>query len=174
MSSFVFGKLPQISDFPCEQVTPAVLHLLEICHHQRDRIQALCDEIARLKGQPPKPKLKPSRLETGKKKGIARPSRRVKRSKTRELAIHETVVVAPEEVPPGSCFKGYEEFTVQDLRIDVHNTRYRLERWEGPRGERLVGALPPEVGGLHFGLTLRSFILYQYHHAHVTQPLLLE
>jgi hypothetical protein len=174
MSSFVVGKLPQISDFPCEQVTPAVLHLLEFCHHQQERIQELCDEIARLKGQAPKPKLKASNLEAGEKKRSERPSRRVKRNKTPELTIHETVVVAPEEVPSGSRFKGYEEFTVQDLRIDVHNTRYRLERWEGPRGERLVGALPPEVGGLHFGLTLRSFILYQYHHAHVTQPLLLE
>ena len=37
-----------------------------------------------------------------------------------------------------------------------------------------MGTLPADVGGVHFGANLRSFILYQYHHAHVTQPLILE
>lgn len=38
----------------------------------------------------------------------------------------------------------------------------------------LVGQLPAEISGQHFGPQLRSFVLYQYYHAHVTQPLLLE
>jgi hypothetical protein len=63
---------------------------------------------------------------------------------------------------------------VQDIRIGVHNTRYRLERWVTPEGVSLIGQLPAEIGGVHFGPQLRAFILYQYHHAHVTQPLLLE
>jgi hypothetical protein len=63
---------------------------------------------------------------------------------------------------------------VQELRIGVHNTRYRLERWVTPEGVSLIGQLPAEIGGVHFGPQLRAFILYQYHHAHVTQPLLLE
>jgi hypothetical protein len=33
--------------------------------------------------------------------------------------------------------------------------------------------LPKGITG-HWGSTLRSYILYQYHHQHVTQPLLLE
>jgi hypothetical protein len=174
MSSTGPRKLPQISDFPPEQVTPAVLMLLEICHYQQEQIQELRDEIARLKGQKPKPKIRPSKLEGGEKKGRGKRSRRGKRSKTRDLEIHETVVVPPRGIPKGSRFKGYEDFTVQEIQIDLHNTRYRLERWETPTGERLVGTLPAEVGGVHFGPTLRSFILYQYHHAHVTQPLILE
>ena len=177
MSSASRRKLPQIWDFPPDQVTPAVLTLLEICHHQQEQIQALRDEIALLKGQKPKPKIKPSTLESGKKKKKRRDKRgrRGKRGKTSELEVHEEVCIPPEEeVPEGSRFKGYDDFTVQDIRIELHNTRYRLERWETPAGERLVGQLPAEVGGVHFGPTLRSFILYQYHHAHVTQPLLLE
>ena len=174
MSSTGPRKVPQVSDFPPDQVTPAVLTLLEICRYQQEQIQELRDEIARLKGQKPKPKIKPSKLEGGEKKRREKRSRRGKRSKTRELEIHETVVIPPEEIPEGSRFKGYEDFTVQDIRIELHNTRYRLERWEAPTGERLVGTLPAEVGGVHFGATLRSFILYQYHHAHVTQPLILE
>lgn len=170
-------KLPQISDFSPEEVTPAVLMLLELCHYQQEQLQALRDEIARLKGQKPKPKIKPSKLESGKKGEPRRKDkgfRRGKRKKTRELEIHEERYIAPEEIPKGSRFKGYEDFTVQDIRIKVHNTRYRLERWETPDGERLVGKFPSEVGGGHFGQTLRAYILYKYHHARVTQPLILE
>ena len=44
------------------------------------------------------------------------------------------------------------------------------QRWiSGHHGE-----LPAAVaGGGHFGATMRSFILYQYYHALVTEPLLL-
>ena len=48
MSSKNGRKLPLLSDFPVKQVTPAVLILLEICHKQAEKIQALRDEIARL------------------------------------------------------------------------------------------------------------------------------
>jgi hypothetical protein len=179
MSSDGLPKLPEIpklSELPAEQVTPAVLTLLEICHHQQEQLQQLRDEVARLKGEKPKPKIKPSTLEKppkGENKG-KRPKKRNKRRKTSDLLIHETVRLAPEQVPEGSRFKGYEDFVVQDLRIELHNTRYRLERWESPSGERLVAGLPLELGGGHYGPTLVSYILHQYHHAHVTQPLLLE
>ena len=174
MSSIGLPKLPQISDFPPDQVTPTALMLLEICHQQQEQIQELRDEIARLKGLKPKPKIKPSKLESGTKKKRNKPGRSGKRSKTRNLEIHETVLIPPEKIPKGSKYKGYEDFTVQDIRIELHNTCYRLERWETPTGERLMGKLPKDVGGEHFGATLRSFILYQYHHCHVTQPLIWE
>ena len=38
----------------------------------------------------------------------------------------------------------------------------------------LTAALPPDQAGSHFGPALRSFILYQHHHCHVTQPKLRE
>ncbi|WP_291994104.1 transposase [Candidatus Accumulibacter sp. ACC003] len=158
-------------------MTPAVVLLLELCHGQQEQIQALRDEVARLKGEKPKPVIKPSALEgerTGQKKG-RKPRSRGKRHKTAELEIHESVKRQPAEgVPPNSRFKGYQDFVVQDIRIGVHNTRYRLERWVTPEGVSLIGQLPAEIGGVHFGPQLRTFILYQYHHAHVTQPLLLE
>jgi len=169
-------NIPQLGDLPADQVTPVVLTLLEICHHQREQIQQLRDEIARLKGGQGKPKIKPSALEhpgPGKDKG-KRPKKRRKRRKTHQLRIHETVRIAPEAVPEGSRFKGYEDFTVQDIRIELHNTRFRLERWLSPSGERLVGKLPSELGGGHYGATLIAYILHQYHHAHVTQALLVE
>jgi hypothetical protein len=66
------------------------------------------------------------------------------------------------------------DFVVQDLRIAAHNTRYRLEVWQTPDGERLVGTLPSDLYGGHFGADLRRDVLHQHHHCQVTQPLLHE
>ena len=177
MSTETPTKLPGIPDIPADQRTPAVVQLLELCHRQQEQIQALRDEVARLKGQKPKPVIKPSALE-GERSGAKKarlPKRRGKRHKTAKLEIHESVKVQPAaDIPQNSRFKGYQDFVVQDIRIGVHNTRYRLERWVTPEGVSLIGQLPAEIGGVHFGPQLRAFILYQYHHAHVTQPLLLE
>lgn len=158
-------------------MTPAVVMLLEFCHWQQEQIQALRDELARLKGQKPKPVIKPSALEGDR---VGRPKEKAaklhaKRSKTVRIEIHESIDVPPQGgVPPNSRFKGYQDFVVQDIRIQLHNTRYRLARWVTPKGMNLIGQLPAEISGLHFGPQLRSFVLYQYYHAHVTQPLLLE
>ncbi|EAR22874.1 hypothetical protein [Nitrococcus mobilis] len=178
MSTSGSRKPPQISDFPPQEVTPAVLLLLEICYQLHEESQALRDEIARLKGGNPKPPIKPSKLESAEQDAERHKDKRRgkhKRSKTQRLEIHDEIVLAPVPAPPaGSRFKGYDEFTVQDLHIGAHNTRYRLERWVTPQGEMLRGQLPAALGSGHFGPTLRAFILYQYHHAHVTQPLLRE
>jgi hypothetical protein len=77
-------------------------------------------------------------------------------------------------VPEGARFKGYCDFVVQDLGIQPHNIRYRLEVWQTPAGERLRGALPASLEGGHVGLERRRYVLYQHHHCHVTQPLVHE
>ena len=172
----------QIPEIPEDEKTPTVSELLgvleqqsAIIRHQAEVIQQLRDEIARLKGEKPKPQIRPSLLEKGDKGSNSSGKRpgSEKRSKTAELVIHETIRIAPPMIPPGSLFKGYQPYTVQDIEIRPHNVRYLLERWQTPDGSYLVGQLPPEVKG-HFSSTLKSYILYQYYHCHVTQPLLLE
>jgi hypothetical protein len=171
-------RVPKLWELPpSEQLNPTVLVLLEICRRQQEENQLLKDEIARLKGNKPRPTIRPSVLEGGPKREPEGPSAgrgKNKRRKTRLLPVHESVVIRPEHVPQGSRFKGYREFTIQDLRIEAHNTRYCLERWKTPSGEEVVGRLPAACLGGHFGPTLVSFILYQYYHAQVTQPLMLE
>ncbi|MGC1951537.1 MAG: hypothetical protein WA970_02920, partial [Gammaproteobacteria bacterium] len=54
----------------------------------------------------------------------------------------------------------YQDYVVQDLTIRPHNIRYRLERWQTPEGQSIIGQLPQPVRGQHFGPTLKSFILY--------------
>lgn len=168
-------KIPYI---PEEERTPLVVALLEIIRFQQEEIQELRDEIARLKGQKPKPKIKPSALE-GQQGGRAEQAGSTKSpgSAKRHKAptIHETVILRAHDVPNGSRFKGYEDFTVQGLVVEPHNTLYRRERWQAPSGDSIVAPLPDEVKALgHFDASLQRFVLYQYHHCHVTQPLLLE
>ena len=173
-------KLPEIFE---SEKTPIVLELMGIIEqqsafikHQMEVIQQLKDEIAQLKGQKPKPRIRPSQLEKNRKKDTSPSTKRPgseKRSKTANLDIHETIRIAPESIPPGSIFKGYKSYTVQGIEIKPHNIRYLLERWKTADGSYLVGRLPSEIQG-HFSPTLKSYILYQYYHCHVTQPLLLE
>jgi len=173
-----------------EQLLVQLEHLLEENRRQAEIIQQMRDEIAVLKGQKAKPKFKPSGMDTetepdgdtdgsdaddqddGRERKRAGSS---KRSKTQQLTIHETIKVAPQApIPERSRFKGYRDFIVQDLRIQPHNTCYRLEVWQTPDGERLLGELPANLNGGHFGAELRRYALYQHHHCHVTQPLLHE
>lgn len=138
----------------------------------KETVQHLRNEIAILKGIKPKPKMEPSQLGKDKKKNTSgkRPGSE-KRQKTAALKIHETKTVRPKNLPPDAQFKGYREFTIQDLLITAHNTLYRLERWESADGQPIEAQLPSHLNG-HFGNALKSYILYQYHQCHVTQPLL--
>jgi|GEM_PF-6532101 len=52
----------QIKNIPESEKTPLVIILLEIIQQQAEEIQHLKDETARLKGQKPKPRIKPSNL----------------------------------------------------------------------------------------------------------------
>jgi hypothetical protein len=173
------ANMPRIPDIPEQERTPFVTQLLEVIRYQAEIIQSQRDEIAVLKGNKPKPQIKPSKMEKGPKKDDGEPTSGGKRpgsmkiSKTKELLIHETIPIKAENVPEGSKFKGYKEFTTQGLIIKSHNTKYLMERWETPDGSYVEGKLPPEVRG-HFSSKLISYILYLYHQCHVTQPLLLE
>src|SRR3954454_14506072 len=167
-----------LPDIPEADATPLVRQLLEIIRSQQERIQQLEDEIARLKGLKTRPVIAPSRLESPPrqppKPGQKRPGS-AKRPKTAQLIITAEVVVPVPDVPPEATFKGYEDFIVQDLIIRPQVTRYRRERWQTADGQNLLSPLPNEVvPGSHFGPDLICFILHQYHHQHVTQPLLLE
>jgi hypothetical protein len=184
-------KLPSLPDIPENEQTPvvkALLVLLEECiqviQQQAEEIDILKDEVRVLKGEKKRPTFKPSQLDketdktndsdsvpTTKKK---RPGSK-KRAKNVTLVIHQERVIQPtDDIPSGSRFKGYRDFVVQELRIETQNTRYRLACWVTPDGHTLTGQLPNELNGRHYGPHVLSYILYQHHHCHVTQPLLLE
>jgi hypothetical protein len=167
-----------LPDIPEAEATPLVRQLLEIIRSQQERLQQLEDEIARLKGLKTRPVIAPSRLETPPPRppelGQKRPGS-TKRPKTAQLIITDEVVVPLANLPPEATFKGYEDFVVQDLILKPRVILYRREHWLTPDGRSLVAPFPTDVlPGSHFGPDLICFILHQYHHQHVTQPLLLE
>jgi Transposase IS66 family len=167
-----------IPKIPEEEKTELVVLLLEVIRQQGELIQELKDEIARLKGHNPRPRISPSQLEPPRKiksKGgnKKRPGSR-KRHKSAELVIHEERKMPARDIPEGASFKGYKDFIVQGLVLKAHNIRYLLECWQKPDGGYVIAELPAELCGKHFSPELIRFVLYQYHHCHVTQPLLLE
>jgi len=163
------GKIPE------EQKTPLVMDLLHVIGQMAEQNERLREEVARLKEHKGKPKIPPSRLEKDPKEKQEKDKKKrpgsKKRDKTKQLTIHETISVLPKEIPPGSTRAGYDDWIVQGLKIELHNVCYRLECWMTPDGKLIKGELPDSVDG-HFDVMLRSFILQQYHHGHVTQPLI--
>jgi hypothetical protein len=145
-----------------------------------EEIQRLRDEIARLKQVPEKPDIKKGKNKDeddepksggGGKRGGSRKERR--RQKKHGIQIHETKVIAPPGLPPGAKLLDVQEYTVQDIEIKNKNTRYMIQRWLLPDGTVVRGDLPIDVVG-HYGIELRKYVLYQFHHNRVTEPLLLE
>ena len=196
MKPVTLPPLPTLAEIPEAERTATVTLLLSICQQQQkqlaeqaeqlalqsEQIQRLKDEIAVLKGEKPRPKLKPSGLNSpppeSATEGEDKPPRqrgKPVRKKTQELAIHQEQRIEPEEpLPAGAQFKGYEDFVVQELVVELKNTRYRRACYAGPAGERIIGPLPLAVQGSHFGPTLRSYILSQHYEQHVPQKLLLK
>jgi len=178
-------ELPEIRP---EERTPVVEALLALLRQVLDRVaqleetnQQLRDEIARLKGQKPRPTIQPSTLEAGPPappgpKDGKRPGS-AKRPKTAELTIHHEVPLHPVDLPEGATFRGFEGYVVQELLIHSDNTRYLRARYDLPAGGSVLASFPagvlPVEGG-HFGANLVAYLLDQYHQAQVTEPLLLE
>ena len=166
-------------EIPAEERTPLVDCLLRVIQQQGAEIRGLRDEIARLKGLPPRPTIRASTLNaphpdpSHKKKHRGKRPGSAKRQKTDELTIHETIPVPLEELPEGTQQNGYEDFVVQELKIEAHNVCYRRLRYLLPDGSSRTAPLPAHVQG-HFGAGLRSYVLYQHHQNGVTQPLIHE
>jgi hypothetical protein len=174
-------ELPQIRP---EERTPLVESLLALIQQLLDRvqhleetIQQLRDENAILKGQKPRPQIRPSRLEsatpTPRPEGPKRPGSE-KSSKNSRLTLVDHVLTIT-DLPMGAVVKGYEPYVVQELTVTCQATRYWRARYALPEGGSLLAPLPAEViPGSHYGPGLISYILSQYYDAHVTQPLLLQ
>jgi hypothetical protein len=166
-------------EVPAEERTPLVDHLLRVIEELRAENRQLREEIGRLKGLPRRPTIRPSTLNAPhpdpahKKKRRGKRPGSTKRHKTGELIIHETIPVPLEGLPEGARQNGYEEFVVQDLKIEAHNVCYRRLRYLLSDGTSQTAPLPADVQG-HFGAGLRSYVLYQHHQNGVTQPLIRE
>src|SRR3954466_3545560 len=144
-----------------------VLELLGKVAALEQTVAAQCAEIARLQGLKGRPPLnRGGRGRASEPKPPSPPKGRRGPVRPR-VAIEDQVIEAT--VPPGSRFKGYADFLVQDLVLRVRCIRYRRERWLTPAGHLIVAPLSGGVDG-HCGPELRRFVLAQYHQGQVTVP----
>ena len=134
--------------------------------------QAVKDELARLKGLPPRPPFKPSGMDKstdakepetggGKKRSLRRRGNQLDR-----LKIGATVVMKA-DAPAGSRNKGFEDVVVQDLSLSPQVTRYRRECWETPDGKTIIADLDPAIVG-GYGPNLHRFVLALHFSGQVT------
>lgn len=165
-------KLPEI---PEDQKTPLVTLLLRIIQEQAEEIALLKNEIAELKGYNKRPKIPPSKVsKDAKNKEKPKDRGNLQTLNSRKQRKKELRIIQPNFVPKGSRFKGYDEYYVQDLRIESVEIKFRLAVYIAPDGSRIRANLPAEYSHGHFSAELQAHCITQYFQCHVTEPLLLE
>ena len=139
----------------------------------QEKIKILEDEIAKLRKTPKPPKFRPNGMQP---RNRAKSPKDDKNNGTSfpenpSLAMKETseVVIQPSNIPIGSQFKGYQTFTIQDIKLTAVEKIYKLAVWQSPNGEVFRGKLPDELKGKHFGPTLGAFTTNLYAQG-MTQP----
>ncbi len=165
---------PDLDDLSNAELKALVIELLGRVAELTRIVSEQRDEIARLKGLKGRPDIKPPSKPSGMAQAShSKASSDPKRGdKTAKRVITE-VRILEVPVPPGSRFKGYEDFVVQDISLRPHVVRYRRERWLTPDGRTVVAPLPSSING-HFGAELRRFVLVQHHQGQVTVARLAE
>lgn len=134
----------------------------EICK-LKNIIDKLKDEISRLNKTPKRPKFGKNNMEPRNRgNGSSQNSTRNNKSICIPEKKQEEIKIAARKVPEGSRFKGYTKFKVQDVKINVKETIYKLEVWQSPNGKIIRAKLPKELRGKHFGSELRTLIINFY------------
>jgi hypothetical protein len=158
----------RIEDPYAKQCVLTLLNLTESHLKQnallQEQVQILRDEIARLKGQQGKPDLKPNKpaLDHSSEAQRRLPTVWQKRPKRDFLKVTRTcdVPVDLTTLPSDAEFKGYEEFTVQDLKLVAETVCFRREKYYSPSTKKTYLAPLPEGYDTHFGPNLKSLSLW--------------
>ena len=167
-----------------QQMAPWLKSLIALCEEQariiqaqaeeivqcKQTIQELRDELNRLKKQPKRPKFRPGKTSKNNKSKGSDGS-----LSSLQFAIipkkQEEVIVRAPDVPSGAVFKGYQEYSIQELEFVPKDVTYKLEVWQIPGGKVFRASLPETLEGSHFGPTLRSFV-FNLSAEGMTQPAL--
>src|SRR3954454_22127634 len=132
--------LPDLDALSADGLKRLVARLLARVVALEEENRQLCDENARLKDLPKRPKLAPGGMdrapEPAGRAGARRRGRPGRGGKRTPPATEERVLTVA--APPGSRRKGYQPYTVQDLVLAPRVVRYRRERWLTPDGREVV------------------------------------
>lgn len=153
------GRLKRTLKRTAQEALDARIKNLEL----EEKLRNLENENRRLKGEKPKPEIKPAStkelIPPGKKK-------HEKKSKNDDIEIDETINldVPKDDLPKDAKFIGKREIIVQEIEIKRRNLKIWISRyWSDELGKVIEAELPAGFKGSQFGPQLRSYILYQYY-----------
>ncbi len=163
---------------------PFVLNLLSLLSlrdskiaEQAEEIKSLKEALSKKQRVPAEPNLGgASQLDKDRSSKEKRPKKRNgKRSKKKDLPIHEEKFVKAQDVPQGWTLVKHRPTIIEDVILQAHNICYQLEVWRSPDGKKQMTAkLPKALQGNQFGPTLRTLVLSLYHDLGSTQPCISE
>lgn len=156
------------------KLTIRIHNLEEENQELKNLIQKLKNEIRRLKGEKGRPVIKsslPDNPPTTKKKPR---SRKWKKSrKTITVTRRVRLPINKELLPKDARYKGTRKVVIQDLRIELDNVEFELERYYSAReGKTYESRLPPGYEGSHFGPGIRHLVLALHYQGRMPQKLL--
>lgn len=142
--------------------------------------QILKDEIARLKGEKENPSFKPKAANKPKPLGdpVKKPKKKQwnKSSKKEvQIPVHQEIRVPVEKIHCPECGellcgKGVERVIVQDVRIELWNTAYDLEKKRCYHCHTTYQAsLPEEIKGRQFGLEVSRWVPLLHYEMRLSQ-----
>nr|QNT35634.1 hypothetical protein BFFPPMPJ_00039 [uncultured Methanosarcinales archaeon] len=172
----------RIHDEQLSEAFRLLLRLIEELNENNEKLKAenqkLRDEISLMKGEQPKPNIKPtgkkpnvdiSSEEERKPKNI--PKNKKPKTKKDKIKIDRVVVceVDKDILPDDAVFKGYQNVVVQEIIIKTDNIEYRKEIYYSPsRNKTYMAKTPSEIEG-EFGPGVKSAVLTLKHVANVSE-----
>jgi uncharacterized coiled-coil protein SlyX len=144
--------------------------------NQKERIEQLEAELRAKKKLKGKPRLSASLLNQPESLE-SKPEKRAgsaKKSKKSSFEIDEEITIQPNSIPENAKFNGYRNYDVQELIIKRHNIRFQIAEYITADGKTVVGELPKEYQGRHYGPGLVCYVMYQHYQCRVPQPLIYE
>lgn len=162
-----------------------LLNLVESLNQEKlelkKQLQQSKDEVNLLKGEQPKPNIKPNKNRSqstnhSSENERKRPKKRKKSSKVDRIITHETRICPVQNsiLPPDAIFKGHERVTVQDIKFEAHNILFLKEKYYSPsQNKTFLAPLPTGYEG-EFGPNIKTMSIKLYFDSNMTQPKILD
>ena len=99
----------------------------------------------------------------------AKKSLKSRKKRRKNLKVHKAVILKPDDLPKGSRLLRYRDYSVQNIRIEAENIKYKRAVYKTPEGKLIYAKLPLAIKGSHYGPDLRAYILSLYYASHVSQ-----
>ena len=140
---------------------------------QAEIIQQQRDEIARLKGEQPKPNIrpqakeKPKNISSEKERKNPRIQRKKKPSKNADVKIDRTEICPVDKkiLPDDAVFYGYQNVSVQNIIFKTDNILFKREVYYSPSLHKTFSGKVPAGFEGQYGPDLKTFVIL-FHHQH--------